>query len=65
MSTITFAMELRGQMVQCSVEVYRSRGQICFEEEVVVEHPDWELTTGEMANMQQNALAFFEEGDIE
>lgn len=64
MSTITFTMELRGQMVLCSVEVYRTKGDICYEEELVVEHPDWELSEGELANMQQNACCYYEAGDL-
>lgn len=59
MTTLTFTMELRGEMVFCQCEVYYSRGQICFEEEVVVDHPEWELTESELAGLQETALAFY------
>lgn len=63
MTTIIFCRDLRGEMVQCSCEVYRSHGQICYEEEMVVDRP-WEITDQERAAIQESALAYFEQGDV-
>lgn len=61
MSTVTCTMELRGEMVAVTCEVYRSFGQLCVEEEVVVDHPDWELSKEELKAIQETAIAFYRE----
>lgn len=59
---MTFTMQLRGQMVSVHCNVFSSRGRWQFEQEYVLEYPDWELTPSELANIQQAALCFVEEG---
>ena len=65
MTTLTFTMELRGEMVAVSCEVYRSRGQWCFEEEIVVGHPDWDLNKQELDAIQRSALSIKEYADAD
>lgn len=61
MTTIVFSMELRGEMVAVTCEVHFTRGQWWFEDEIVIDHPDWELSEGELRNLQQAAICFHPE----
>jgi hypothetical protein len=66
MSTITFVTDIRGEMVTVTCNVYRdehSQFQLMVEEEVVVEHPDWNLKKEELQEIRDLAVGFYTEGD--
>lgn len=61
-TSLAVEVELRGETVLVSVEIFKTQWGWEMEDVVVIDHPDWDLDTNEMWHIKEAAIELYKEG---